>query len=67
MSAAHLHGAPSPAVGALESGLELSTVLPHPLCPSWEHVEAFSHLTALKWLQQNTFAVPSEVTLWDTG
>lgn len=44
MSGAHLHGAPSPAlgaVGALELRLELSTVLPHPLCPSWEDVRPF--------------------------
>lgn len=44
MSDAHLHGAPLPAlgaVGALELGLELSTVLPHPLCPSWEDVRPF--------------------------
>lgn len=61
---------PSPAVGAvraLEPGLELSTALPHPLCPSRENVETLSHCTALKWLQQNTFPVPGEVTLWDTG
>lgn len=67
MSGAHLQGAPSPAVEALESGLELSTVLPHPLCPSWEDVEALSHCTALEWPQQNTFPVPSEVTLWGTA
>lgn len=67
MFGAHLHGALSPAVGALESGLELSTVLPHPSWPSWEDVEALSHCTALNCLQQNTFPVPSEVTLWDTG
>lgn len=51
MSGAQFHWAPSPAVGAvqaLEPGLELSTALPHPLCPSWENVETLAHCTALK-------------------
>lgn len=38
---------------------ELSAILR----TSWKRVQALSHCAALKWLQQNTFPVPSEVML----
>lgn len=59
VSGAHVRGAPSTHCGCC-GGLgsrSPAAFCPIPLCTPWEHGQALS-----RWLQQNTFPVPSEVT-----